>query len=313
MRDDDHVGLFIGDGSWTYRQLVEEGSRRAALFAELRDDDRPPHVGVLLDNVADYLFWLSAAALGGFVIVGVNSTYRGDQLGLLVRHSDCQLLVTDATLAAAPRRRRHRGARRPRAPRRRRRVRVACRRATGRATRACRRRRRPLPPHLHVGLDRAAEGGAVHPGALRPHRRARGEGRRARAGRRRVRAAAVLPLERAVHRLVVGAQRRDPDRDPAEVLGVEHPARHPSLRRLDARVHRQGPELHPRHARAARRRRQPVAARARQRGVDPRHQRVRPALRQRRARQLRIDRGHHHHPPRPVDARRRARHVRSDA
>ena len=43
---------------------------------------------------------------------------------------------------------------------------------------------------------------------------------------------------------------------------------------------------------------------------EPRHPRVRPALRLQRPRQLRLDRGHHHHPPRPVDARRRARHRR---
>ena len=43
----------------------------------------------------DYFFWLSAAALSRSVIVGINSTYRGEQLGMLVRHSDCQLVVTD--------------------------------------------------------------------------------------------------------------------------------------------------------------------------------------------------------------------------
>jgi hypothetical protein len=29
------------------------------------------------------------------VIVGINSTYRGDQLGQLIRHTDCQLIVTN--------------------------------------------------------------------------------------------------------------------------------------------------------------------------------------------------------------------------
>ena len=91
----DDVGLLLGDGVWTYREFVEEASRRAALFDDLRDDDRPPHIGVLLENVPDYLFWLGAAALSGAVIVGINSTYRGDQLGLLIRHTDCQVLVTN--------------------------------------------------------------------------------------------------------------------------------------------------------------------------------------------------------------------------
>jgi fatty-acyl-CoA synthase len=92
--DSDTVALRFGDRSWTYRQLVREASRRADLFQELRDPDRPPHIGVLLDNVPDYLFWLAAAALSGATVVGINSTYRGDQLGMLVRHTDCQVLVT---------------------------------------------------------------------------------------------------------------------------------------------------------------------------------------------------------------------------
>ncbi len=95
--DDDNTGLLIGEEHWSYRQLVTEGDRRAAHFDLVRDPGRPPHIGVLLDNVPDYVFWLAAAALSGAVVVGINSTYRGDQLGLLVRHTDCQLLVTDRT------------------------------------------------------------------------------------------------------------------------------------------------------------------------------------------------------------------------
>ena len=57
---DDRPALFSEDRTWSYRELVEEGWRRASLFAELRDPDRPPHIGVLLDNVPDYLLWLVA-------------------------------------------------------------------------------------------------------------------------------------------------------------------------------------------------------------------------------------------------------------
>jgi len=39
--------------------LLEEASRCAQLFERMRDRDRPPHIGVLLDNVPDYLFWLA--------------------------------------------------------------------------------------------------------------------------------------------------------------------------------------------------------------------------------------------------------------
>ena len=98
---DDRPALLFEDrarrgrtANWSAR-----GSRRAALFAELRDPDRPPHVGVLLDNVPDYLFWLTAGALSGTVVVGINSTYRGEQLAKLIDHTDCQALVTSSDLA----------------------------------------------------------------------------------------------------------------------------------------------------------------------------------------------------------------------
>lgn len=91
--DRDTAALLVADASWSYREYTAEASRRAGLFDELRDPDRPPHIGVLLDNTPDYLFWLGAAALSGGVLVGINSTYRGDQLGQLVRHTECQLLV----------------------------------------------------------------------------------------------------------------------------------------------------------------------------------------------------------------------------
>ncbi len=57
----------------------------------------------------------------------------------------------------------------------------------------------------------------------------------------------------------------------------------------------------------ARRRRVAAGARVRQRGLGVRHPRVRGALPLRRPRQLRLDRGAHHHPPRSVDAGGRAR------
>jgi fatty-acyl-CoA synthase len=96
----DTPALYFEDRVWSYRRLIEEASRRAALYEQLRDRSLPPHIGVLLDNVPDYLFWLAAAALTGSTVVGINSTYRGDQLGLLIRHTDCQLLVTSTAQSA---------------------------------------------------------------------------------------------------------------------------------------------------------------------------------------------------------------------
>lgn len=96
--EDDGPAFLYGDRRWSYRELVGEGRRRAAWFGDRRDPDRPPHIGVLLDNVPDYLFWLVAAALSGSVLVGVNSTYRGEQLRQLIDHTDCQAVVTSRRL-----------------------------------------------------------------------------------------------------------------------------------------------------------------------------------------------------------------------
>src|SRR5690349_21563890 len=49
--DSDAPALLVEDRRVTYRELIEEASRRAALFDELRDANRPPHVAVLLENV----------------------------------------------------------------------------------------------------------------------------------------------------------------------------------------------------------------------------------------------------------------------
>ena len=97
--DDGRPAFLYEDRRWSYRQMIRAGWRRAALFAELRAPDRPPHVGVLLDNVPDYLFWLTAGALSGTVVVGINSTYRGEQLAQLIDHTDCQALVTSSDMA----------------------------------------------------------------------------------------------------------------------------------------------------------------------------------------------------------------------
>jgi fatty-acyl-CoA synthase len=102
----DTPGAHFEDRSYTYRQVVAESRRRAALWETVRDPTAPPHVGVLLDNTPEYLFWLGAAAISGSVVVGINATYRGGELARLIDHCDCQLLVTsdayEGLLAEAP-------------------------------------------------------------------------------------------------------------------------------------------------------------------------------------------------------------------
>jgi len=92
--EDDHPGLLFGDDSWSWREVVAESARRAALAAELRQPG-PFHVGVLLENGPEYLFWLGGAALSGATVVGINPTRRGAELARDIRHTDCQLIVTD--------------------------------------------------------------------------------------------------------------------------------------------------------------------------------------------------------------------------
>jgi fatty-acyl-CoA synthase len=95
----DDVAAHFEDRSWSWRELALESRRRAALWSALRDPDAPPHLGVLLDNTAEYLFWLGAAALTRSVVVGINATYRGAELAQLVDYTDCQAIVTSDAYA----------------------------------------------------------------------------------------------------------------------------------------------------------------------------------------------------------------------
>ncbi|MEB3070757.1 AMP-binding protein [[Mycobacterium] vasticus] len=91
---DQHPGLRTRQQDWTWDEVVRESAARAGLASAMRRDG-PFHIGVLLDNVEDFVFWLGAGALAGGVVVGINPT-RGDaELAAEVRHADCQLIVTD--------------------------------------------------------------------------------------------------------------------------------------------------------------------------------------------------------------------------
>ena len=94
-RSGDHrVGLRFEDRSWTWAQVVAEGARRAGLLRRLG----VRHVGLLLENVPDYVFWIVGAALQGAVVVGINPTRRGAGLARDIRHTDCEMIVTESRL-----------------------------------------------------------------------------------------------------------------------------------------------------------------------------------------------------------------------
>ena len=91
---DTNPGLRFDDLEWSWGEVVDDASRRAALWTELRQPG-PPHVAVLLDNVPEHVWWLGACALSGSVVVGANPTHRGEALAAELAHTRCQLLVTD--------------------------------------------------------------------------------------------------------------------------------------------------------------------------------------------------------------------------
>jgi fatty-acyl-CoA synthase len=92
--DDDRVGVLDASGRWSWRQAVAEGATRGALARSLIEGE-PLHIGVLLPNGPEYLFWLNGAALAGAAIVGINPTRRGEALAADIRATDCGLIVTD--------------------------------------------------------------------------------------------------------------------------------------------------------------------------------------------------------------------------
>ena len=91
----DRPALRFDDLVWTHRDFLNESARWANLFLSRRRPGRPFHIGVLLDNIPEYLFAFGGAALAGAAIVGVNHTRRGVHLLHDVEHTGCQLVITE--------------------------------------------------------------------------------------------------------------------------------------------------------------------------------------------------------------------------
>lgn len=79
----------------TWRAYVAGAARLARDLESRLAPARPPHVGVLLPNGPAFALHLAAAGLGGHVLVGLNSTRRGEALDADVAKADCQLVVDD--------------------------------------------------------------------------------------------------------------------------------------------------------------------------------------------------------------------------
>jgi fatty-acyl-CoA synthase len=98
LADDDRVALQFEDDEWTWRDHVATCAARAAWLTSQRRDG-PFHVGVLTDNVPEFTVLLGAAALSGAVIVGLNTTRRGNELLRDIERTDCQLVITERRYA----------------------------------------------------------------------------------------------------------------------------------------------------------------------------------------------------------------------
>src|SRR6185437_11442046 len=100
---DQHLGLRTRDRDWTWDAVVRESAARGQLAQSIRRSG-PFHIGVLLDNVPDFVFWLGGAALAGATIVGINPTRGAEGMAAEIRHADCQMIVTDSAGAERLRR-----------------------------------------------------------------------------------------------------------------------------------------------------------------------------------------------------------------
>ncbi|HTW15352.1 MAG TPA: AMP-binding protein [Nocardioides sp.] len=98
---DDHEGLRFEGRSWTWDEVVRESCVRASLLRTVEPGEgrTQRHVGILLQNVPDFVFWILGAALNGDAVVGINPTRRGAELAHDVRHADCDLLLTEPMYA----------------------------------------------------------------------------------------------------------------------------------------------------------------------------------------------------------------------
>lgn len=79
----------------THHQVASGAAARAALLADLLPAGSEPHLGVLLDNTPEFPLWLSAAALAGAAVAGINPTRRGAELARDILHTECRVLITE--------------------------------------------------------------------------------------------------------------------------------------------------------------------------------------------------------------------------
>src|SRR4051812_5422558 len=93
---DHRPGLWFEGRVLTHHEVAAGAAARAALLSDLLPG-AGAHIGVLLDNTPEYPLWLSAAALAGAAVAGINPTRRGPELARDILHTECRILVTEHT------------------------------------------------------------------------------------------------------------------------------------------------------------------------------------------------------------------------
>lgn len=93
--DDHRPGLWFEEQVLTHHEITTGAAARAALLADLLPPAVEPHIGVLLDNTPEFPLWLSAAALAGAAVAGINPTRRGPELARDILHTECRVLITE--------------------------------------------------------------------------------------------------------------------------------------------------------------------------------------------------------------------------
>ncbi|MFT4201237.1 AMP-binding protein [Gordonia sp. (in: high G+C Gram-positive bacteria)] len=89
-------GLHHGEIYVSWHDHLRQATHIGKAVRARLDPDRPPHVGVALTMPVDYCVFLAAAVLEGFVVVGINTTRRGEALARDVATADCQFVLTDS-------------------------------------------------------------------------------------------------------------------------------------------------------------------------------------------------------------------------
>ncbi len=96
LSDVDDRGMAFEDTRISWREHVRASHDRAALLRDLLDENAPPHIGVLMDNVPEFSLLLGAAALSGSVVAGLNTTRRGEALARDIALTDCRVVFTES-------------------------------------------------------------------------------------------------------------------------------------------------------------------------------------------------------------------------